>query len=252
MRWTNLTRITFVGHSTILIQTKDTNIITDPMFGKYPRYLFFYRRSIKAGLKIEDLPKINIILISHSHLDHFHVPSLKKLPKDALVFVPKGYFKKLAKIGFSNIHELDGNNWDNETLNNNGTQIKLTAIKSNHPKNCQGYIIEGQHTLYFPGDTGYFDEIEDISKKFDIDVVFLPIMKKISLLRRFNQHIDAYQAMEFVKILNPKHYAIPIHWGFFPEFNNHKERNKFENLMQESEFDSKLLILENGEEIEFN
>ena len=83
------TKITFIGHSTLLIEINGLKILTDPILGKYPRYLIFFRRKIKPGRTLEQLLEKNIdaILLSHSHIDHYHVPTLRKFPKDTPFFV---------------------------------------------------------------------------------------------------------------------------------------------------------------------
>jgi len=235
-----MTDITFVGHATILIRTGGVNILTDPMFSDGPP-LHPFRRDMDVGIRADELPKIDVILISHSHLDHFDTRSLRKLSKEAMVFAPPGYRRKLEKIGFTDVRELDGKLWESARIG----KVVITAVKSYHARNCNGYIIKGKHTLYFPGDTGYFDGIKKIAEMFKIDVLFLPLMRWIPLLRLFNHHIDAEQAVEMVKILKPSRYAIPIHWGFYPR--SERERDRFASMMKKVGLGHKLLVLHNGE-----
>ncbi len=241
-----MAELTFIGHSTLLLKVNGLNILTDPIFSNQPFPAFFFKRALQPGMKVSDLPKIDIILISHAHTDHYDKRSLKKLNKDATVFAPPGYAKRIRKIGFTNVQELNGREWESKKVRIKGKEIKLTAIKSNHPRNCNGYIIEGDKTFYFPGDTGYFKEIVKIGKKFDIDMLFLPLMRYVPIIRKFNPHINAPESMRMVKEINPK-YAMPIHWGFFPQTD--REKNKFVEMMKGSKYKDKLLLLDNGESI---
>ncbi|VVB68491.1 Beta-lactamase superfamily domain protein [Candidatus Norongarragalina meridionalis] len=241
------TEITFIGHATLLIRDRGINILTDPIFGNGPRFAFFFRRSVKAGMGIDELPRIDVLLISHSHLDHYHTPSLKRLAKlypDARVIVPPGYGKGARRKGFRNVKELDGRSWESAEVSRAGKKLKITAVKSNHPRNTNGYVIEGDSTLWFPGDTGYFDEVRVLPERFRLDLVMLPLMRHIPLLRRFTPHIDAVQGVRLVKELKPK-YAMPIHWGFYPRSVN--EKDKFVELMKKTGLGMKLLVLNNGE-----
>ena len=235
-----MTDITFVGHATILIRTDGLNIITDPMFSAGPPFHVF-KRANDAGMCVDELPKIDVILISHSHLDHFDKRSLRKMSKQSMVIVPPGYRKKLERMGFTDVRELDGKSWESARIG----KVGITAVKSYHARNCNGYVIKGKHTLYFPGDTGYFDGIKKIAERFKVDVVFLPLMRWIPLLRLFNHHIDAEQAVEMVKVLKPAKYAIPIHWGFYPR--SETEMKIFVSMMKKEGFGNKLLVLRNGE-----
>lgn len=249
----NSTKITFIGHATLLIEMNGVKLLTDPILGKYPRYLFFFRRRWKAGLTLDQLrdEQIDAILLSHSHIDHYHVPTLRKLSPDIPFFIPAGYknrrYVKSAYKHFSDIHEL--NPWEKEDFKG----VTITAVPSNHPRKCQGYMIEGPHTLYFPGDTGFFEELNEFPNHFPhIDVVFLPIMPHFRYFRNLNPHIDAPEAVELVKILKPQKYAIPIHFGFYPEFHPLKIPNKLKELLEGEGLEHLFYLLKNGESLELS
>lgn len=245
------TKITFIGHATLLIEMKGVKILTDPILGKYPRYLIFFRRKIKAGRTIDELlaEKIDAILLSHSHLDHYHVPTLRQFPRDTPFFVPPDLKKhiKSAYKHFTDIHELSV--WEKEDLKG----ISITAVPANHPRKAQGYVIEGDHVLYFPGDTGLFDELNEFPQRLpSLDVIFLPMMPHIKLFRKFNPHIDDYGALEMVKVLKPQKYAIPIHFGFYPMWNHLKFPNKLKELLEQEGLGYLFYLLLNGETLELS
>lgn len=245
------TKITFIGHSTLLININGVNLLTDPILGNRPRGMFIFRRRLKAGRTIGQLleDKIDGILLSHSHLDHYHVPTLRQFPQNTPFFVPAAY-KSLTKSAykhFIDIHELK--TWQKEKLKN----VEITAVPANHQRRGQGYVIEGDHTLYFPGDTGYFEEIESFPKRFSrIDVVFLPMMEKLGLWRRFNPHIDEHEAIKMIKVLKPRLHAIPIHFGFYPRRDFLLLPNRFKVLLEQEGLEELYKILLNGQTLELS
>ncbi|MHA1265590.1 MAG: MBL fold metallo-hydrolase [Candidatus Helarchaeota archaeon] len=245
------TKITFIGHATLLIEMNGVKLLTDPILGRYPHYLFFFRRRWKAGMTLKKLLEIPIdaILLSHSHVDHYHIPTLRKFPQNTPLIVPAAYKNKRniksAYKHFSDIREL--NSWEHEQFK----AVTITAVPSDHPRNCQGYMIAGSHTLYFPGDTGLFDELTEIPKHFPhIDVIFLPIMPNFGYFRKFNPHIDPPEAVQMVKILKPTRYAIPIHFGFFPQWNPLKLPLKFQKLLESEGLGHLYHCLRNGDSLE--
>ncbi len=90
-------RITYIGHSTILIQNEGFNILTDPFF---TINLPFVKRKILPSMKVEELPEIDLILISHTHPDHCDFDALRKISKSATVVMPQGTSSKVRKMGF--------------------------------------------------------------------------------------------------------------------------------------------------------
>jgi len=244
------TRITFIGHSTLLLEVNGVKLLTDPIFGKYPHYIFFFRRQLKAGRTLEQVLAENIdgILLSHDHLDHYHVPSLREFPPDVPFFVPSNYKSHVrsAYRHFNDIHELEL--WQSEKLKG----VMITAVPAYHTRHAQGYVIEDEHTLYFPGDTGYFKGINEFPGRFPhIDVVFLPMMQRISgFWRNILPHIDPEEGLKIVKILNPK-YAIPIHFGFFPMLTSTlKIPNDFRKLLEKEGLGHLYHLLMNGDTLE--
>ena len=243
------TKITFVGHATLLIEMNGVKLLTDPILGKHPRYLIFFRRRLKPGLSLEQLleEEIDAILLSHSHIDHYHVPTLRRFPQETPFFVPADYksYVKSAYKHFTDIHELA--TWESEVLNG----ITITAVPAYHQRKAQGYIIEGDHSIYFPGDTGFFNEVHEISERFpNIDVVFLPIMPYIKFFRRYNPHIDTAEALKMVQILKPRKYTIPIHFGFYPNRNFLKYPHQLQELLEQEGLAHLFHLIMNGETLE--
>jgi len=79
--------LTWIGHASFLIQFTDLNVLVDPNFANW---LFLLKRLKRAGLKIEDLPPIDLVLLTHAHYDHFHKPTLRRLPHPKIGVMPWG------------------------------------------------------------------------------------------------------------------------------------------------------------------
>ncbi|WP_046226081.1 MBL fold metallo-hydrolase [Paenibacillus dauci] len=96
--------ITWIGHSTFFLQYEGLNIVTDPVWAQR---LAFQRRIGQPGIPIEDVPPIDIILISHSHYDHMHINSIRKLYRSSTtIIVPAGLKSKMVRKGFHRCHEM--------------------------------------------------------------------------------------------------------------------------------------------------
>ena len=79
--------ITWIGHASFLIQFTDLNVLVDPNFANW---LFLLKRIKRSGLRIEDLPPIDLVLLTHAHFDHFHKPTLRRLPHTKIGVMPWG------------------------------------------------------------------------------------------------------------------------------------------------------------------
>jgi L-ascorbate metabolism protein UlaG (beta-lactamase superfamily) len=169
--------ITWIGHSTFLIQLDGKNILTDPVWANR---LGMDKRLSPPGIALNDLPLIDYVLISHSHYDHLHYSSLKKLEGNPLFLVPIGLGSWFKRKGFNNTVELSW--WEQQTAlgltftfvpAQHWTKRTLTDTNSSH---WGGWIIKSADTtIYFVGDSGYFKGFKEIGKKFAIDYCLMPI-----------------------------------------------------------------------------
>ncbi|QAY68129.1 MBL fold metallo-hydrolase [Paenibacillus protaetiae] len=115
--------LTWIGHSTFLIQLEGLNIVTDPVWAGT---MAFQKRLSRPGLSMDELPPVDIVLISHSHYDHLSISALRKLPGPKKLLVPAGLGSKLRRKGFNDITELDW--WEHTTI---GT-VMFTFVPSQH------------------------------------------------------------------------------------------------------------------------
>jgi L-ascorbate metabolism protein UlaG (beta-lactamase superfamily) len=219
-------RITFVNHATFLLQVDGLNILTDPIWSDRasPFSWIGPKRHRMPGIAFEDLPKIDVILVSHNHYDHLDLPTLMKLyvahaPK---IVVPLGVKKFLESKGISNVVELDW--WDNSNLND---IISIQAVPAQHfsgrgmfDRNATlwcGYVIKTQSgNLYFAGDTGYNSEMfQEIGRRTgSIRVALLPIGAYKPQWFMSPVHISPEEAVKIHMILDIET-SIGMHFGTF-------------------------------------
>lgn len=169
-------RITFINHSTMLIQAGSVNILTDPIWSDRasPVQWIGPKRMRPAGIRFEDLPPVHIVLISHNHYDHLDVKTVQALEKTHKpIFVsPLGVGAFLQKKGLSAVQELD---W-HESFSYN-TDIEIISTPAIHFSGrgwldrdgslwCGFVIKNSSGNVFFAGDTGYGDIFEEIGRKY--------------------------------------------------------------------------------------
>jgi len=201
--------VNYLGHATIMFRFGEVNILTDPVLSD--RVLHLKRRNFSGRAWIQDQPKPDIILLSHLHLDHMHIPSLKRLPHDVPLIVPRGSGRWLGHVLCRQIIELSPG--DDYTIGDVTIHVTFAEHGGNMPVVglAQGYLLEGEKTVYFPGDTDVFPQMSELAEK-NIDLALIPIWGWGPTLGA--GHLDPKSAAEAVALLHPKH-VIPIHWASF-------------------------------------
>ncbi|HEY5235063.1 MAG TPA: MBL fold metallo-hydrolase [Rhabdochlamydiaceae bacterium] len=177
---------TFINHSTVLLQLEQLNILTDPIFSDVagPYSLLGPRRVRDPGILFEDLPKIDVVLLSHNHYDHLDVPSIQDLWKrdHPLFIVPLRNGKLIRSLGIHKIVELDW--WQEHRLTAQQSFI-LTPAKHWSRRGlldyCKalwgGFILKSPDLqIYFAGDTAYSGHFKMIQERYGaMDLSLLPI-----------------------------------------------------------------------------
>ena len=176
----------WIGHSTFLINNGDLTILTDPIFSERASPLTFAgpKRLIKPVIKIKDLPKVDVITISHNHYDHLDVNSLRKIQKkfpNVKILVPKGDLKLLRNYNLNNGFEFLW--WEAITLNN--TKFIFTPAQHwsarglrDRNKSLWGswFIQNDNKNIFHAGDTGYSKDFVEIKNKLGpVDFAMIPI-----------------------------------------------------------------------------
>jgi L-ascorbate metabolism protein UlaG (beta-lactamase superfamily) len=215
---------TVINHATVLLQVDGVNILTDPIWSKRTSPISFIgpKRVHRPTIRFEDLPPIDIVVVSHNHYDHLDIPTLKKLsnkysPK-ILVGLKNGDL--LKKEGIENFIEMD---WYQTTQFKN---LKITFMPNQHwsarglfdkfETLWGGYIIEStKGEIYFAGDTGYGKFFKEIKKKFpNIILSFLPIGAYEPRWFMKPAHINPKEAVRGHIELGSKH-SVGVHFGTF-------------------------------------
>ncbi|MCI3927649.1 MBL fold metallo-hydrolase [Paenibacillus sp. TRM 82003] len=170
--------VTFIGHSTFLIQLGGLNIVTDPVWA---RTMGFAPRLSPPGIPIEALPPIDVVLLSHAHYDHLHLGSLRRLPGDFTALVPEGLAAWFRRKGFRSVRELSW--WSETTIG--GVTFGFVPAKhwtrrtpwDTNTSHWGGWAMRhGDDCLYFAGDSGYDPSLVEIGERYgDIRVALLPI-----------------------------------------------------------------------------
>lgn len=179
-------RVTLVNHSTTLIQTAGLNFLTDPVWSKRVGPLSWTgpARHRPPGLRLEDLPPIDVVLLSHNHYDHLDLPTLKLLAQvhKPRFIVPLGVGALLESHGLGRPAELDW--WGRADLSQDVRVISAPAqhfsmrgLRDHNNTLWCSYIIEGPAgRIFFAGDTGYGPHFAEIASRYaPFRLALLPI-----------------------------------------------------------------------------
>lgn len=214
--------VTFIGHASFFLQLGGENVLVDPNFA---RWLFVLKRLRKPGVKIHDLPPIDLVLITHAHFDHLHRPSLRALVQHTkrwrgsapTIVVPEHVFDLVSDLGFRDVVEL--NWWTNYRHRN----VTITHVPSRHwgarilkdaHRGYGGYVLrDGKHSVYHAGDTAYFSGFREIGMRLSPQLALLPIGAYNPPTFR-NVHASPADATKAFLDLNAR-WMVPMHYGTF-------------------------------------
>ncbi|MCB9059731.1 MAG: MBL fold metallo-hydrolase [Calditrichae bacterium] len=214
--------VTWVGHSTLLIQIDGMNILSDPVWAERASPVSFAGpgRLVKPGIDFDKLPKIDMVIISHDHYDHLDKETIEMLGNDPYYLVPLGLGEFLEDLDITNYQELDW--WDEIKFNN----IRFVCVPAQHfsgrtlfDRNqtlwC-GWVMQGaRDKIYYAGDTGYFSEFKNIGRKLGpFTIAAIPIGAYQPQWFMSPVHISPQEAVDVYLDVKAK-YFIPIHWGTF-------------------------------------
>jgi L-ascorbate metabolism protein UlaG (beta-lactamase superfamily) len=175
--------VTWIGHSTLLIQIDGFNILTDPIWSDRASPVGFMgpKRHVKPGISLKDLPEIDFVIISHDHYDHLDKKTIKKLRNKPYYLVPLGTGRFFRKLHIDRYEEFD---W-HDSVKING--IEFICTPSQHFSGRRPFIVYNtlwcswvikgrENSFYFAGDTGYFPGFKEIGEFYGpFDAAALPI-----------------------------------------------------------------------------
>ncbi len=206
---TTTPNITWIGHATTLIEMNGVRILTDPVLRD--RVGFIGRRG--PAVNHSAVGNIDAVLISHMHHDHLDIPSLRMLGTDTRLIVPDGSGRVLRASGFRNVEEVRAGDY---------TAVDSVSIGATHAEHdgfrhpfgptgeSLGFVLYGEQTVYFAGDTDLFPEMGDLAGH--LDMALLPIWGWGPTLGE--GHLDPQRAAESLQLLEPRA-VMPMHWGTF-------------------------------------
>jgi len=217
--------VTFVNHATFLIQIEDIAILTDPIWSERASMFRWAgpRRVRNPGVGFDDLPKIDLILLSHNHYDHLDLATLKRLQKSfsPIILVAAGDRRLVGALGFKDVRELDW--WDETPICD---KLKITFVPAQHSSArglldrqrslWGGYMIESRGRLiYFSGDSGYARHFSDIKTRLgppDIAMLGIGAYEPRWFMKPL--HMNPAEAVRAHRDLDAKH-SIGMHFGTF-------------------------------------
>jgi len=233
-------RVTWLGHSTLLIEIDGHRILTDPVWSKRvsPYQWIGPKRWYAPPLALASLPELNAVVISHDHYDHLDYQTIVDLGarKKLRFIVPLGVGAHLESWGISpsRIEEVDW--WDEVEVG----ELKVACVPSRHASGRSlfdrdetlwaGYAILGDaHRVYFSGDTGMFPGFEEIGTRygpFDLTMI------EVGAYNRHwpDWHIGPEQALIAHRMVRGR-FFLPIHWGLF-QLGQHGWTEPIERVLQ--------------------
>jgi N-acyl-phosphatidylethanolamine-hydrolysing phospholipase D len=237
----NTAQATLIGHSTVLLQYRGVNILTDPMFSQRSSFSQSIgpKRYTPPALTIDQLPNIDIIVISHNHYDHLDVDSVKALTQSSFIknikgaqplwLVPLGLKEWFEALEITNLHEMDW--WQKFTVGELTVQAqpsqhwsRRSLFDTNKSLWASWAFIwpdaasetETGFTAWFGGDTAYNEfQFKEIGQALgEVDLAMIPIGAYEPRWFMKPQHVNPLDAVEIFKDINAKS-AFGIHWNTF-------------------------------------
>jgi L-ascorbate metabolism protein UlaG (beta-lactamase superfamily) len=220
-------RVTFVNHATTLIQLDGVNLLTDPIWSERSSPVSFAgpARVRPPGIRFEDLPPLDVVLVSHNHYDHLDLPTLQRLRRERgspQILTGLGNGALLRGEGIANVDEIDW--WESREI---GHGVKITAVPMQHfcgrgvtDRNrtlWTGFVVSGPAgNVLFAGDTGFGTHFQAIADAFGaFRLALLPIGAYRPEWFMGPVHESPAQAAEAQRVLRAQT-AVAIHFGTFP------------------------------------
>lgn len=217
--------VTWIGHSTLLVQMDHVSFLTDPIWSQKPSPISFLgpRRFVAPGLALEDLPPIDFVIVSHNHYDHLDLPTLRALAErdpETHFLVPLGNAALLRGEGIARVTELD---WG-QTVEYEGVEIHCLpaqhwskrGLRDDDRALWSSWAVRGaERRFFFAGDTGYFDGFARIGEALGpFDLVAMPIgaYEPVRMMRA--SHLNPEEAVQAgVELAGSR--VMAMHFGTF-------------------------------------
>ena len=216
-------RVIWIGHASFLVQMAGLNILIDPVWAPW---LAVVKRAHCPGLSLHELPRIDLVLISHAHHDHLDVPTLEAVSDGQPIIVPKGVGSLVRRRGFGSVHEMG--KWDSLRVG----ELEVIFTPARHwgaryvhdvHRGFGGYVLRQPEvetmtggaatTVYHSGDSAYFDGFHEIGRRFPIEVALIPIGAYRPVSGR-GVHMNPEESLAAFRDVGAKR-MVPMHYGTY-------------------------------------
>ena len=219
-----------------LIETGGERLLTDPFFGTFGN--LGYARLALPARKREELTDVDLVLLSHGHFDHLDRTFLRALPPTTPILIPKRMLFALWHAGHNVIRQQT---WQPYTFG----EITITPVPAVHPAIAVGFVIESEgKCVYFAGDTYFRPFMNEIRRKFTLDVALMPVTTYLIPMT-----MGEKEAVLAVEALDPK-VVIPIHLGIQPRspfMRTRQSPESFQQRLQQAGSKTQVVLLREGE-----
>ena len=252
--------VTWIGHSTFLVQIDGVNLLTDPHWGARASPVSFAgpERLVPPGLAFQDLPPIHAVVISHDHYDHLDAETVDRLAREhhPRFFVPLGLRAWLGARGITDVVELDW--WGSVPFR--GLTLVCTPAQHSSGRGLtdqylrlwSSWVVLGQNRrVFFAGDTGYDPRMKAIGDRFGpFDLAAIPIGGYSAFRGGHPNHVNPAEAIQLFEDVQGQ-LLVPMHWGTF-ELNVEPNREPPDRLFKEAVrrgLEDRMAVLSPGQEI---
>ncbi len=215
--------VKWLGHSSLLIEIEGKRYLTDPVFGDYTTPIMYMgpKRFFPPPAEVEDLPKLDGIIISHNHYDHLDYGTIRKFAKtDVKFFVSLGLMETLVDWGIDSSRIIERTWWESvqdgniELINTPARHFSGRKIIDNNKTQWGSWVIKGEkYRIFFSGDSGPTEDFQDIGDKYGpFDLAFIEIGAYDEYWPDI--HMGPENAVKMLRKLRCTNF-IPIHWGTF-------------------------------------
>jgi L-ascorbate metabolism protein UlaG (beta-lactamase superfamily) len=206
--------LTWIGHASFLVQTPRHNILVDP---NWANWLIVIKRLKRAGISIDDLPNIDLVLITHAHFDHLNRRTLRAVAAHQPIVVPSGVASLVHDLGFEKVQEMSWwDEWEYRDLKITFTPAKHWGARVLHDQHrgYGGFVIgfEGRQ-IYHCGDSAYFSGFSEIGRRLAPEIALLPIGAYEPPSGR-DVHMGPEEAVKAFHELKSKTF-VPMHFGTY-------------------------------------
>jgi L-ascorbate metabolism protein UlaG (beta-lactamase superfamily) len=253
-------RVTFVNHATVLVQTGDVNVLTDPVWSDRVSPVSWAgpRRHRPPGIRFEDLPQIDVVLLSHNHYDHLDLPTLDRLERRdrPTIFCGLGVGDLLRRNGMREVVELD---WWERIAASRSLDVASVPVKHfsgrglfDHNRTLwTGFVVSGAGgKIFFAGDTGSGPHFSQIRQRFGtMRLALLPIGAYLPEWFMGPVHMSPREALGAHGDLEAQT-SVGIHYGTFQLADDGQDepREEIERLLDQEPWKrSRFWLLDNGE-----